>query len=50
VLRALGLYAARQTFYVGVDGRILHVDKSVVVKTAGSDLVARLEELGVQRR
>ena len=46
----MGLYAARQTFYIDVDGTLMHIDKKVAVRTAGRDLVARLDELGVQRR
>jgi peroxiredoxin Q/BCP len=48
VLKA-GLFAARHTFYIGTDGRILHVDRDVNAKTAGDDVAARLEELGVSR-
>jgi peroxiredoxin Q/BCP len=50
VLRAMGLYAARHTFYIGVDGKILHVDTNVNPDTAGEDLVERLGSLGVRRR
>jgi len=42
--------AKRWTFYIGKDGRILHVDKEVKVDTAGADIVAKLGELGVARR
>jgi peroxiredoxin Q/BCP len=42
--------AKRWTFYIGKDGRILHVDKEVKVDTAGADIAARLGELGVARR
>ncbi len=50
VLRVIGLYAARQTFYIGADGKLLYVDASVKASSAGDDLVARLEELGLPRR
>ena len=50
VLRAMGLFAARQTFYIGVDGRILHVDTNVNPDTAGEDLAERLGSLEVKRR
>jgi peroxiredoxin Q/BCP len=50
VLKALGLFAARHTFYIGIEGDILHVDRSVRARTAGADVVARLEELGIARR
>jgi thioredoxin-dependent peroxiredoxin len=42
--------ANRWTFYIGADGKILDVDRSVSPKTAGADLAARLEKLGVSRR
>ena len=49
VLKAMGLYAARHTVYIGADGKILYVDREVSPKTAGRDLVARLEMLGITR-
>ncbi len=45
----MGLYAARHTFYIGVDGTILLIDRDVKPKTAGRDLVAHLEALGIPR-
>jgi len=52
VARAYGVlsrsgYASRWTFYIGVDGRILAIDKEVRVASHGSEIAARLEELGV---
>jgi peroxiredoxin Q/BCP len=41
--------ANRWTFYVGTDGKILFVDRTVNVKTAGRDLAAKLGELGVAK-
>lgn len=49
VLKAMGLYAARHTFYIGTDGKILLVDREVNPKTAGQDLVAHLEAIGISR-
>ena len=49
VLKAMGLYAARNTIYIGADGKVLYIDTGVSPKTAGADLVARLEELGIPR-
>lgn len=46
---ALG-FASRWTFYIGKDGRILYIDKSVKVESAGPDIAARLEELGIPKR
>ena len=39
--------AARWTFYIGKDGRILDIDKSVKAPTHGEDMAAKLKELGV---
>jgi thioredoxin-dependent peroxiredoxin len=49
LMPAVGL-AKRWTFYIGTDGTILHVDRDVKVDTAGTDIAARLAELGVTRR
>ena len=46
VLSATG-YASRWTFYIGVDGRILGIDKRVSSASHGRDVVARLTELGL---
>ena len=43
-------FAARWTFYIGPDGRILHIDKAVKTSTAGQDIAAKLADLGVARR
>jgi peroxiredoxin Q/BCP len=42
--------AARWTFIIGADGKILSVEKDVKPETAGDDLVRRLEELGIPKR
>ena len=39
--------AARWTFYVGVDGRILYIDKAVIADGHGEDVPARLDALGI---
>jgi peroxiredoxin Q/BCP len=39
----------RYTFYIGRDGKILAVDKEVKPATAGDDVAARLEALGVAK-
>jgi thioredoxin-dependent peroxiredoxin len=48
----LGLFgvASRWTFYIGIDGRILHIEKSVKVSTAGADVAAKLAALGVAKK
>jgi thioredoxin-dependent peroxiredoxin len=42
--------AARWTFYIGPDGKILGIDSKVSPKTAGEDVVKRLEELKVAKK
>ena len=42
--------AQRWTFYIGPDGKILDVDQKVSPKTAGDDVVKKLEELKVKKR
>jgi peroxiredoxin Q/BCP len=41
--------ASRWTFYIGPDGKIIDIDPKVSVRTAGEDLVKRLEALGVKK-
>ena len=48
VLSAIG-YPSRWTFFIGVDGRVLDVDKRVSASTHGHDIAARLTELGISR-
>ena len=38
----------RWTFYIGKDGKILAIDKSVKTGSHGKDIAARLKELGVE--
>lgn len=42
--------ANRWTFYIGKDGKILHVDRGVKAAQHGSDIAARLEQLGVEEK
>ena len=42
--------AARFTFYIGADGKILHIDKSVKTESHGADVAAKLGELGVKKK
>ena len=49
VLGVIGM-ASRWTFYIGPDGKILYIDKSVKTSTAGQDVAAKLAELGVAKR
>ncbi len=39
--------AARWTFYIGKDGKILYIDKAVSPAAHGKDVVERLKALGV---
>jgi peroxiredoxin Q/BCP len=41
--------AARVTFYIGKDGKILYVDDQVSAKSAGEGIAAKLKELGVDK-
>ncbi len=45
-----GKNAARWTFYIGADGKILHIDKKVNAGEAGKDVAAKLKELGVKEK
>jgi peroxiredoxin Q/BCP len=49
VLNAMGM-ASRHTFYIGVDGRILAIDRKVRPATSAEDMAAQLGGLGVARR
>jgi thioredoxin-dependent peroxiredoxin len=49
VLGMLGM-ANRWTFYIGKDGTIRAIDKSVKPATSAEDMAARLHELGVSSR
>ena len=40
----------RWTFYIGPDGKILDIDKSVSAGTAGADLANKLKALGIKQR
>jgi len=43
-------FASRRTFYIGLNGRILYIDKQVNPATQGNVIAAKLAELGVPRR
>jgi peroxiredoxin Q/BCP len=53
VARAYGVledgYANRWTFYIGKDGTILRIDRDVDPQSAGADIAAALQALGVER-
>ncbi len=54
--KALGIYnetnktARRTTYYIGVDGKILHIDTSVKTQSHGADIAKTLGELGVAKK
>ena len=43
-------YASRVTFYINPEGMIERIDRDIKPRTAGADLLAALEELGVAQR
>jgi peroxiredoxin Q/BCP len=43
-------FASRWTFYIGPDGKILDIDRKVSVRTAGEDMIKKLEALGVKKK
>jgi len=50
VLASVGGYAKRHTIYIGADGKILHIERDVSPRSAGADVAARLEALGVPKK
>jgi peroxiredoxin Q/BCP len=42
--------ARRWTFYIGKDGKVLHVETKVSPATAGADVAAKLAELGIAKK
>jgi peroxiredoxin Q/BCP len=42
--------AARWTFYIGADGKILDIDKSPTTETAGDVMVKKLDALNVKKK
>tara|TARA_R110002073_G_scaffold47089_15_gene128077 strand:- start:5116 stop:5637 length:522 start_codon:yes stop_codon:yes gene_type:complete len=41
-------YAVRHTYYIGLDGRVLAIDKNVRPATSAEDMAGKLAMLGVQ--
>ena len=48
VIEGDGKYPARHTIYIGPDGKVLYIDRSVKPRSAGADIAARLEALKVK--
>ena len=43
-------FPSRWTYYIGLDGKILFIDKAVKPQIAGEAVVAKLQELGVKEK
>ena len=43
-------FPERWTFYIGKDGKILHIDKEGNKKGHGAEIAAKLKELGVDKK
>jgi thioredoxin-dependent peroxiredoxin len=43
----IGEVAARHTFYIGADGKLIDIDRKVSPGTAGEDIIAHLKALNV---
>lgn len=41
--------ASRVTFYISIDGKILHIDEDVSPKTAAEDIANKLGELNIEK-
>lgn len=50
VLKPGGKTAQRWTFYIGKDGKILHVDTQVSAASHGEEIAKKLKELGVEAK
>ena len=40
----------RWTFYIGEDGKILHIAKKVNTRNHGAEIAAKLDELGIAKK
>ena len=43
-------FASRWTFYIGLDGKIIYIDRQVSPADAGKVIAQRLAQLGIPRR
>ena len=43
-------FAARWTYYIGPDGKILAIDKTPTTATAGAMMAKKLDELGIKKK
>ena len=42
-------FPQRWTFYIGKDGKILHIDKKVKIQSHGADIAKKLGELKIEK-
>jgi len=50
VVNETRMFPYRWTYYIGIDGKILHVDHEVDAANHGKDLVDQLNKLGVKKK
>lgn len=50
VVNSQRLFAQRWTFYIGKDGKILYIDKTVKPANSAQDMIAKFKELGISER
>ena len=43
-------FSSRWTYYVGKDGKILHIEKKVKAASHGEDIAKKLKELGIAEK
>ncbi len=43
-------FPSRWTFYIGKDGKILHIDRNVKAASHGAAVAAKLKELGIAKK
>lgn len=43
-------FPKRWTFYIGTDGKVLHIERKVNVDSHGEQIAKKLEELGVAKK
>ena len=49
VLNAERGFANRVTFYIGIDGRIAHIDQAVQTSSHGATVVEQVRKLGISK-
>ena len=41
--------ASRVTFYISIDGKILHIDEDISPKSAAQDIASKLGDLNIEK-